>query len=128
MGNRDNYKWMAPDRYEILKNNARENRKYQTDTEGLLWHYIRRNSLGHRFRRQFVIGDYIADFVCLRKKLIIEVDGGYHTTEEQQQKDKVRSEWLYKQGFFVLRFTDTQIINEIDFVLSRIKELLNAIE
>lgn len=64
--------------YHLLKKNAKSNRLCQTDAESCLWEFLRCKRTGCRFRRQHPIGDYIADFVCLRKMLIVEVDGGYH--------------------------------------------------
>ena len=69
----------APDRYTILKEFARENRKNMTLSETLLWEQLRRLPSTFHFRRQHIIGDYIVDFVCLEQSLIIEVDGGYHS-------------------------------------------------
>lgn len=76
------FKTAHPDIYAILKDNAHHNRIEPTDAEKILWQHIRRKALGVRFRRQHAIGDYIVDFACINLKLIIEVDGGYHFSEE----------------------------------------------
>ena len=73
----EKYQTAYPDTYNIVKEYARENRKYQTTSEAILWETIRKNQLGVKFRRQHIIGDYIADFICLEKRLIIEIDGNY---------------------------------------------------
>ena len=109
-----------PDIYQILKNNAVNNRKNPTDAEELLWQCIRDRQLGLKFRRQHAIGDYIADFICLEISLIIEVDGEYHDSKEQQEKDSIRTEYLNEQGFYVLRFTNKEVINQTEWVLKSI--------
>lgn len=94
---------------------ARQLRKNMTEAERRLWKHLRlRHFGGHKFRRQQPIGKYIVDFVCLEKKLIIEVDGGQHT--EQGGYDLKRSTLLEKQGFRVLRFWDNQVLKEIEGV------------
>ena len=77
------YKTAAPDRYELLKAFARENRKKMTLAETILWEHIRGKALGVKFLRQHVIGDYIADFLSCEGGLVIEVDGGYHAERLQ---------------------------------------------
>ena len=109
-----------PDIYQILKNNAVNNRKTPTDAETLLWQCIRDRQLGLKFRRQHAIGDYIADFICLEISLIIEVDGEYHNSEEQQEKDTIRTKYLNEQGFYVLRFTNNEVMNQTEWVLKSI--------
>jgi len=91
-----------------------------TEAEKKLWFYIKDRSKGISFRRQHIIGDYIVDFVCLKKKLVIEVDGGYHFSEEQMTEDKIRTDALQRMGYTVLRFTNEQIFFDIDSVLSTI--------
>lgn len=115
------------DIYSILREHAKENRKNPTPAEAVLWDNLRNNALGVKFRQQHPILDFIVDFVCLDKKLVIEVDGGYHETEEQKYQDDLRSERLYKKGYYVLRFSNEEIINNTDEVLSRIKEIINNI-
>ena len=109
-----------PDIYQILKNNAVNNRKTPTDAETLLWQSLRDRQLGLKFRRQHAIGDYIADFICLEISLIIEVDGEYHNSEEQQEKDTIRTKYLNEQGFYVLRFTNNEVMNQTEWVLKSI--------
>ena len=118
------FKTASPDRYELLKVFAKENRKNQTDAESFLWHHLKGVELGFRFRRQHVINDYIADFVCLEKWLVIEVDGGYHYTQEQKGLDAYRTEMLGKYGFRVIRFSNDEIIGNIDNIIDTIKEEL----
>ena len=72
------WKTASPDRYELLKAFAKENRQFMTEAERTLWMRLRGNVLGHKFLRQHIIGDYIVDFLCRDAQVIIEVDGGYH--------------------------------------------------
>ena len=94
---------------------ARELRKNMTEVEKTLWKHLRlRQFEGYKFRRQQPIGNYIADFVCFEKRLIIEVDGGQHA--ERVEYDSSRKEWLEGQGFRILRFWNNQVLKEIEGV------------
>ncbi len=106
--------------------NARENRKNPTEAEDVLWQEVRNSNLGYKIRRQHYIGSFIADFVCLEKKLIIEVDGGYHDEKEQVELDEQRTlELEQKHLYKVIRFTNEEVLNNIQSVLSKIKEELS---
>lgn len=103
---------------------SRQLRSNMTDAERKLWQMMRMRQLkGFRFRRQFPIGAYIADFVCLEARLVVEVDGGQHNTE-QLEYDSVRDRWLQSQNFGVLRFWNNDVLNNIDGVVERILEAL----
>ena len=123
-GGRHSYQLAYPDRVSILKENARKNRIGQTDAEKILWEYLRRNALGVRFRRQFIIGDFIVDFACLEKKLVVEVDGLYHFTDEQMEEDRKRTYHISQLGYRVIRFTNEEIMTDINKVVAKIKESL----
>ena len=73
-----NFQTASPDRYDLLKVFARKNRNNQTTAEICLWQQLRCETLGVKFKRQHIIYDYIVDFICLEKNLVIEVDGAYH--------------------------------------------------
>ncbi|MDI1307604.1 MAG: UvrD-helicase domain-containing protein [bacterium] len=103
---------------------AKAMRKNPTNAEKILWSELKSQSLGSKFRQQHLIDDFIVDFVCLSKKLVVEVDGDYHFTEEQIQLDKNRTEILSKLGYKVIRFTNEQVIKCISDVLNKIKEEL----
>ena len=104
-----------------LKERSREHRKDPTKAEEVLWQAIRNSKLGYKFRRQHAIHIYIADFVCLDKKLIVEVDGGYHQDENQQYIDAQRTHDLNALGFTVIRFTNDEVLSELENVVEKIK-------
>ena len=87
----------------------------------MLWENIRNKSLGVDFRRQHIIADYIVDFVCLDKMLIIEVDGGYHSVAAQREEDESRTERMTRLGFRIIRFTNEEVQNEMGNVLQKIR-------
>src|SRR2546428_911350 len=99
-------------------------RKKATEAEQALWSHLRMKQMGgNRFRRQQPIGPYIVDFVCLEKRLVIELDGGQHA--ERPVYDAERTAWLESQGFRVMRFWNNQVLKEIDIVKEAIwKELI----
>ena len=115
-----------PALYQILKANAKENRNNPTEAEEVLWQLLKSHNLNEHFRRQHIIMDYIADFVCLKRRLIIEADGGYHFTPEQQQEDAIREKRLREKGFEILRFKNEEILCNPDGVAARIKDELNS--
>ena len=116
------YQTADPCLYKRLKRYARENRNRSTESEEILWELLRAKQLGVPFKRQHIRGDYIADFVCLPAKLIVEIDGGYHQLPEQQMSDEQRTEWLQRRGYKVLRFTNEEIIADTNNVLEKIKQ------
>ena len=94
-------------------------RKNQTETETKLWHALRnRRFCNFKFRRQRSIGIYIADFVCLKYRLILEIDGSQHL--DNKKYDDIRTEFLRSHGYEVLRFWNNQILQELDQVLEAI--------
>lgn len=114
----------ATSNYSILQAFAIHNRKNPTDAERILWEQLKGGRLGQHFRRQHIVADFIPDFVCLSKQLIIEIDGGYHFEGEQPLLDADRTKVLLEQGFKVLRFTNEEVIGNIESVIRTItKEL-----
>ncbi|MEP7163868.1 MAG: DUF559 domain-containing protein [Ferruginibacter sp.] len=105
---------------------AKQNRKDPTAEEEMMWQELRnRNIDGYKFRRQHPVEGYIPDFVCLEKKLIIEIDGAYHTEEEQKIFDSAREKWLNEYGYTMIRFSNTEIKNSLPNVLKKITEELS---
>jgi len=108
----------------MASNHARSLRQNPTDAEMRLWSKLRRKQIDdHRFRRQVPIGPYIADFVCLEQRLVIEVDGGQHS---ESVKDDIRTAWLGRQGFRVLRFWNNDVLGNTEGVLTVIAQHLAA--
>jgi very-short-patch-repair endonuclease len=85
---------------------------------------MRNGRLGEKFRRQHPVDSFIVDFICLKKRLIVELDGGYHDTIEQKMLDEERTRILNSIGFSVYRFTNAEVLNDIDCVIRKIMDLL----
>lgn len=125
--------------YPLLKEYAQKNRNHPTEAESLLWEILSGRRIpaiqqrttngnspfrgygGLKFRRQHIIGKYIADFACLETKLIIEVDGKYHNLEGQQEEDAIRTKVIEDYGYRVLRFTNEQVLYDTEQTLEKIK-------
>ena len=99
-------------------------RSTSTDAEALLWSKLPSRTLGAKFRRQQPIGSYVVDFYCHEYRLIIEIDGGHHFEDERARADAERSAWLTGAGFSILRFTNREVLREIDHVLDEIANVL----
>lgn len=111
---------------EKILSRTRNLRKNQTPQEIILWSRLRANRFHNlKFRRQYPLGKYIIDFVCLEKKLIIELDGWQHKEENQERYDNIRTEFLESCGFKVLRFWNNDINNNLNGVFLKIEEYLN---
>jgi len=99
---------------------ARDLRKRQTDAENRLWYFLRnRNFMSLKFRRQYPLPPYVADFYCAEKQLIIELDGGQHA--EQSFYDQQRTDFFQKHGITVLRFWNNEVLAETNAVLEQIR-------
>jgi very-short-patch-repair endonuclease len=107
-----------------IKGRSRTMRHEPTAAEEALWQAVRGGQLVAKFRRQHSIDRYIVDFVCLSAKLIIEVDGNIHHQPDQQDYDAGRSALLQELGFKILRFSNEQVLQELDQVLAAIKAAL----
>ena len=106
----------------LLLERAKEMRANPTNAEAILWEQLRNKKLDAKFRQQHLIGDYIVDFVCLRKRLIIEVDGKIH--ESQVEEDAKRTEILENDYYKVIRFTNEEVLGNIESVLEKIRDEL----
>ena len=91
------------------------------DAERLVWWRIRKKRLGHRFRRQHVIGRYIVDFVCLERRLVVEIDGSQHL---DSPRDRMRDGFLARRGFRVLRIWSWDVIRDLDIAVHQIATAL----
>ncbi len=102
---------------------ARELRRNLTEAERKLWGRLRLRQIeGLKFRRQHPLGHYVVDFICLEKRMIIELDGGQHL--EQVEYDSRRTQWLEAQGFCLLRFWNHDVLTDIESVLLAIVDAL----
>lgn len=104
---------------------ARHNRSHMSKAEAKLWIFLRRRALGHRFRRQHAIGRYIVDFVCLEKRLIVEVDGRQHGDLDN---DRVRDDHMRRRGYRVLRFSAWSSLEYTNEVVDEIRSALRGDE
>lgn len=112
------------DHSKVLLQYAKEMRKEPSEAEDILWQSLRNRNLGYKFRRQHIIADYIADFVCIEKKLVIEVDGGYHKEQTQKDAADLRAQYLEFYGFKLLHFSNEQVEKNTDSVLEQINHRL----
>jgi very-short-patch-repair endonuclease len=103
---------------------AKALRDNPTEAEKVLWEKLRLKQLGVKFRRQHPINIYIADFYCHEKKLVVEVDGGYHLTSDQKEYDELRTENIKEYGIEVIRFKNEEVLNEIDKVVKEIRDVI----
>jgi leucyl-tRNA synthetase len=115
-----------PSLYSITKQLAIEKRNDPTPAENLLWQKLKGKQTDFHIRRQHIIGSYIVDFICIDKMLSIEVDGGYHNDSEQKKYDESRTEYLKERGFKELRFSNKEVVNNIDSVVKEIQQQLTS--
>ena len=119
------YQWADPFYYGMLKEFALAHRNKPTQAEEILWSLVKTKKLqGYKFRRQHIIGKYIADLVCLDTRVIVEIDGLIHQLPENKESDEIRTAWLNEHGFRVLRVSNEQVINKADETLELILSTL----
>ena len=115
----------SADQWKFSSDVAKYNRQNPTPAEEKLWEELRNRKLaGFKFRRQHAIEAYIPDFVCLEKKLVVEVDGGYHDEDEQRKMDEARTVILRRNNYQIKRFTNEEVLNKTEWVLEEIKKIL----
>ncbi len=120
-GGTPGYMTADPFNYKILKEFADSHRSNPTKTEEILWELLKSKKTGsYKFRRQHIIGSYIADFVCLDRNLVIEIDGLIHQLPDNKASDEARTIWLNTKGYKVIRFTNDEVVNKTDEVISTI--------
>ena len=111
---------------EELVRVARSMRHQPTRAEEVLWQRLRRrHHAGLKFRRQHPIGRFVLDFYCPELKLVIEVDGAIHETQED--RDATRMEWLKTRGYHVLRFRNDDVLHRLPLVVQRIDDAVHAL-
>lgn len=106
---------------QLLRNNP-------TEAEALLWKYLRKNQLKQKFRRQHPTWMYVVDFYCHYLRFVIEIDGGIHEQQEVADLDKERHENLSSLGLHIIRFTNEQVLFDINFVLSEIAHKIDELK
>ena len=114
--------------YSKLKQFALIHRKEPTMAESILWDKLRSKKEGYKFRRQHIVGQFIADFVCLKKGLIIEIDGNYHQLPEMKFSDEERTKALKESGFDVIRVTNDEVTFQLEEVLNKIQNKLSGLQ
>ena len=120
-----NWKTASPDRYELLKGFAHENRKFMTEAESVFWNRVKGGAIGHKFLRQHIAGDFIVDFLCRDAQLVVEIDGGYHAERTQEWDDTLRQQWLQSVGYHVIRFTNNEVLFDIDHTIQVVENCIN---
>ena len=106
---------------------ARALRKRLTDAEVILWSRLRRHEAGgFHFRKQHPLGPYIADFACLKAKLVVEVDGDTHSTDEEIAHDRRRDQFLREHGWRILRVRNEEVYRDLDVVMDAIARELSS--
>lgn len=108
----------------LIFENAKQLRKNMTAAETVLWMHLKIGIQGCKFRRQHPIGIYIADFYCHKTRLIIEVDGSIHDKEDVKQLDEIRQRNLEAWGYSVIRFSNNEILKEIEKVIAIITKTI----
>lgn len=122
-GGAPGYYTTDPITFKLLNEYAKEMRDNPTPAENMLWQSLRTHKAGYHIRRQHIIGKFIVDFVCLEKKVVIEVDGDIH--DHQVEEDAQRTEFLNEEGFEVLRFRNEEIYDDVRFISLKIEDILD---
>ncbi|WP_284041404.1 DUF559 domain-containing protein [Polaribacter sp. Z014] len=125
---RNRYETARPSVYALMKEMQVERKKQTTPAEQVLWQQLKTKKLDSKFRRQHIVDEFIVDFICIEKNLIIEVDRKYHNTKEQQEADHLRTEILQELGFKVIRFTNEEVIGNIEGITQKIAQELHNSE
>ena len=120
------YRCFYKDISESMKERSQELRRNMTDAENRMWYYLRNRRLsGYKFVREHVIGNYIVDFVCRERKLIIEIDGGQHM--DAMEYDAKRTKYLESHGYRVLRVWNDEVFKNLQVVMDKILHALSIV-
>lgn len=106
--------------------NAAKLRDDMTEPEMRLWEYLKTKPFGFKIRRQHPLAGYVLDFYCHKLRLSIEIDGGYHLTKEQKEKDDERTKYIENLGITELRFTNNQVLQKYEDVITQINKRLRV--
>jgi very-short-patch-repair endonuclease len=124
--NKPGYITANPKNYLLIKEIRDSLKNNPTQAEKLLWLYLKNKKTGYKIRRQHIIDDFIVDFVCLNKKVVIEVDGKIHLN--QKEYDELRTARLNELEFRVIRFENEEVFLNPDKVANQIKFILESIQ
>jgi ATP-dependent DNA helicase RecG len=124
---RNRHETARPSTYKLMKELQLERKKKTTEAEQVLWEQLKTKKLDIKFRRQHILDDFIVDFISIEKRLIIEVDGKYHNTKEQQEADELRTTILQELGFKVIRFTNEEVLGNTDKTITKITQELESL-
>src|SRR5271167_2223082 len=117
--------WRKTSRDPLLRRFARQQRAQAVQAETLIWRSVRnRRCDGAKFQRQVPLGNFILDFVCFERRLIVEIDGPSHEVEEQRLAVETRDAWLREQGFQVLRLPNELVIGSTELAVARICDVM----
>lgn len=109
----------------IVFENAKRLRHTMTDTEMIVWGYLKTSPSGFKFRRQHPFGLYIADFYCHRLKLVVEIDGSIHNVEAIKANDIIRQQTMEAEGLTFVRFTNTQVLENLSNIISALQKAID---
>ncbi|MBN8647718.1 MAG: endonuclease domain-containing protein [Caulobacterales bacterium] len=116
-------------RNPITQNHAKDLRKNLTKAEAIIWNYLKGKKIeGVKFRRQFPIGIYIVDFAAVEIKLIIEIDGATHSSDDRVKYDNARTQFLTSQGWKVIRVWNNDIYNNLNGILQSISQIVQELK
>lgn len=116
----------APAHHFLL---AKQLRHRMTQAEILMWDQLKNKQFkGYKFRRQHPIHYFIVDFYCHALKLVVEIDGKYHESEEQKKEDLNRTELLQFQGLKIIRFSNEEVMSDMDLVIKKLEEEISFLE
>lgn len=112
----------------IIFANAKKLRNEPTESEVIFWSLLKQHFSGYRFKRQHPVSQYIADFYSHKLKLVIEIDGGVHLSEEAKNNDKIRDEFMLSLDLKIIRFTNDEVDKNGEIVVKRLKDLIERIK
>ena len=123
---RNRYETARPLTYKLMRELQKNRKQQTTEAEQILWEQLKTKKLDIKFRRQHIVDEFIVDFICIEKRLIIEVDGKYYTTKEEIEADELRTTILQELGFKVIRFANEEVLENTDKTIIKITQDLES--
>lgn len=108
----------------VIFANAKKLRNEPTASEIIFWSLLKQHFPDYRFKRQHPISQYIADFYCHKLKLVIEIDGAFHLSDESKINDKIRDEFMQSLGLEIIRFTNQEVCEKGENIIMRLKKMV----